>query len=249
MKIDKQTHPEARRLVICFAGWSVSPELFRRMKTEGAQEETDLWICYDYRDLSFPEDLSKYETVRIVAWSLGVWVAEQVFHRKPDIFRRLVKSAIAVNGTGRPVDDLCGIPETLFEGTLQHLTAEGIRRFTRRMCGNRAILTDYLQIPSRPLDEISEELLFLYREIKEASAQKAKDKKIDSMESPQGMAEQADDRLNPFPWTQAIVSVDDRIFPPENLRRYWHGRCPLQEIDAPHYPFYRWKQWNELWKQ
>lgn len=225
MKIEKQTHPGARQLLICFAGWSVSPELFRPIKTEGEKEETDLWICYDYRDLSFPEEPATYETVRIVAWSLGVWVAEQVFRQKPDVFGRGVKSAIALNGTGRPIDDLYGIPEALFEGTLQHLTTEGIRRFTRRMCGNRAILADYLQVPSRPLDEISEELHFLYKEIKRTS------------------------EASSFPWTGAILSADDRIFPPDNLRRYWEGRCAWREIEAPHYPFYRWKQWNELWKQ
>lgn len=244
MKIKKQTYSRARQLLICFTGWSASPELFCLINPEGEKEETDLWICYDYRDLSFPEDLhtinpDKYETVRIVAWSLGVWVAEQVLALQPAVFWSFVKSAVAINGTGRPIDDLYGIPEAVFEGTLQHLTPDGVQRFVRRMCGNRTVLTTYLATPLRPLDEISEELLFLYREIKCASEKKTavKTKAKDS------------DLPVPFPWTGAILSADDRIFPIENLRRYWRQRCPVREIEAPHYPFYRWKQWNEIWKQ
>ena len=50
-------------------------------------------------------------------------------------------------------------------------------------------------------------------------------------------------------WTQALISSKDRIFPTENLRAFWQGRCPITEIEAPHYPFYLWKQWDEIWKQ
>lgn len=270
MKIQKQIHPGARQLLICFAGWSASPELFCGMKMQRDKEKTDLWICYDYRDLGFPEDIcipenvcfpensekinpNTYEAIHIVAWSLGVWVAEQVVAQQPEIFRSLIKNAVAINGTGRPIDDLYGIPEAIFEGTLQHLTPEGIHRFVRRLCGNPTVLREYVQTPPRPLDEIREELLFLHREIKRRSAEKTKESTKDKTDQPRESQaegkEKASDPPAALPWTEAIVSSDDRIFPPDNLRRYWRERCPIQEIEAPHYPFYRWKQWNELWKQ
>ncbi|MDR2937119.1 MAG: DUF452 family protein, partial [Rikenellaceae bacterium] len=47
-------------------------------------------------------------------------------------------------------------------------------------------------------------------------------------------------------WNRAIVSTQDAIFPPENLRNYWTGRCPVHEIEAPHYPFHLFKRWEEL---
>ena len=55
----------------------------------------------------------------------------------------------------------------------------------------------------------------------------------------------ADDTTS-IQWTRAIISSDDHIFPAANQCNYWNGRCPVTEIIAPHYPFYLWKQWNEL---
>ena len=59
--------------------------------------------------------------------------------------------------------------------------------------------------------------------------------------------ESADPRISTF-WDQAILSTEDKIFPATNLRNYWQGRCPIQEIKAPHLPFYHYQSWNELWK-
>ena len=75
------------------------------------------------------EALSGYRKIRLVAWSLGVWAASVVFGKKPVSFTE----AIAVNGTPCPVHDRWGIPETIFRGTLDNVTEEGMRRFNRRM--------------------------------------------------------------------------------------------------------------------
>lgn len=40
----------------------------------------------------------------------------------------------------------------------------------------------------------------------------------------------------PFRWDYAIISADDRIFPPENQRRAWLGRSEIIEIEGPHLP-------------
>ena len=102
-----------------------------------------------------------------------------------------------------------------------------MRRFNRRMCGKRDLLQAYEQIQPRPLADIREELECLYTEIKKASP--------------------ASPLFNG--WTQALISSEDRIFPAANLHAFWQDRCPVTEIEAPHYPFYLWKQWNEIWKQ
>lgn len=215
MKIFKQTNSNNSKLLLFFSGWSASPELFARLETG---TDTDLWICYDYRNLSFTEDLSAYREIRLIAWSLGVWVASSLFEKKAIPFI----SATAVNGTPCPIHDESGIPEITFQGTLQNLTEEGMRRFNRRMCGNREILRQYEQCPARPISEIQEELQALYQHIKE-----------------QGF-------LTPTFWTEAVLSKADRIFPAENLQGYWKGHIPVTEIEAPHYPFYLWNQWNEI---
>ena len=72
MKIQKQTDIRNRRLLLFFTGWSATPELFVRLK---AEEGTDIMICYDYRVLTFEEDLTRYEEIDLIAWSMGIRMA------------------------------------------------------------------------------------------------------------------------------------------------------------------------------
>lgn len=220
MKIQKQTDIRNRRLLLFFAGWSATPELFIRLK---AEEGTDIMICYDYRVLTFEEDLTRYEEIDLIAWSMGIRMAELTLAGKYTF-----TSATAVNGTSCPIHDTYGIPEKIFQGTLDNLTTEGLKRFNRRMCGTRDILAQYEAFPPRPLEEIKEELQFIYNSCKEHS-------EINSQSTPSSI-----------PWTRAVISSDDHIFPAANQHNYWDERCPVIEITAPHYPFYLWKQWNEL---
>lgn len=218
MKIDKQVDRGQGKLLLFFSGWSASPELFRTLELE---PDTDLWVCYDYRDLRFDENLSAYKEIRLVAWSLGVWVASALFRGKGTAFTE----TIAINGTDTPVHDSSGIPTAVFEGTLANVTEEGMHRFNRRMCGGREVLQAYEQVAARPLDEVREELQQLYSRIKEEAAKPVADR---------------------F-WSRAIIASEDRIFPAGNLRNYWQGRCPVMELEAPHYLFHKWKLWNEIW--
>ena len=221
MNIHKQIKAGNSKLLLVFSGWAASPEVFRHLETE---PDTDLWICHDYRGMEFEEEaLSCYREIRLIAWSLGVWVASVVFGKRQISFTE----AVAVNGTPCPVHDRWGIPETIFRGTLDNITGEGMHRFNRRMCGKRDLLQAYEQTPPRPPADIREELEHLYTEIKTASSA-----------SPLFKG-----------WTHAFISSGDRIFPAANLHAFWQDRCPVTEIEAPHYPFYLWKQWNEIWKQ
>lgn len=221
MKIFKQTERKKDRLLLVFSGWSASPELFHHLKIV---EEREVWICYDYRDLNFPEDISRFEDIQIIAWSFGVWITEKTL---PVFSSPVVTTAVAINGTPFPIHDLLGIPEAVFKGTLENLSEDGIRKFNRRMCGNKEILQYYETIRRRPVEEIKKELYHL-----------------DAFYTHTAPVEAG----SSF-WTQAIISTADRIFPVGNLKRYWESRCPVRYIEAPHYPFYKWKQWEEIWKE
>lgn len=216
-KIIDQQHPD---LLLVFAGWSASADLFKKI---AIPENTDLWICSDYRTLDFAGDLKTYETIRVIGWSLGVWVAAKLFASsciKPT-------SAIAINGTSCPIHDRFGIPEAIFQGTLEQLIPNGMTRFNRRMCGSRELTKRYESLTNqRPVEILYDELLSLYKAI--------------------STEPDLSDALN---WDKAIVGTDDRIFPADNLQNYWNGRCTIQTIEAPHYPFSQWTNWNELWKQ
>ncbi len=197
MKIEKQLNSSHPRLLLFFAGWSASPESFTGLKAENG---TDIMLCYDYRDMTFHEDLSSYKEIHLIAWSMGVRMAELALAGK-----YALTTATAINGTPRPIDDNFGIPENIF----------------------RDILAQHEKFPARPLEEVKDELQHIY-----------------NLCNGQSMTN-ADDTTS-IQWTRAIISSDDHIFPAANQRNYWNGRCPVTEITAPHYPFYLWKQWNEL---
>lgn len=184
------------------------------------ETDMDYWVAYDYRGgFELDESIFFYKEVTVIAWSLGVFVATfSLIGHRLPIVR-----AIAVNGTLFPVDNRWGIPCNVFWGTLKNLNAEAMRRFNRRMCGNQLVLQHYSQLPAYPLDEIREELKSLSTVVT------------------------TDCSCSPF-WTEAIISTEDCIFPPQNMRTYWEGRCAIREIKAPHYPFYLWERWSELWK-
>lgn len=221
MKIYKKTNPLSTSLLLFFAGWSARPELFAGLEED---EGMDVMIVYDYRDTVFVEDLSKYSHIRLIAWSMGVRMAEITLGGKYQF-----AEAIAINGTGRPVDDSYGIPIAIFRGTLEGLSPEGLQRFNRRMCGSRDILERYAAIPSRPLEELKEELQYIYGL---------------SLPNPDAPTTQTQGSIS---WTRAIISTDDRIFPATAQRNYWQEHCPnVDEIVSPHYPFFLWKRWNEL---
>lgn len=208
-------------MILFFTGWSSSPGSFRQLEIP---DDTDLWVCFDYRDLTFKEDLTSYRHVHLVAWSLGVWVADHLFSGKQSF-----ETATAINGTPDPIHDQHGIPRVIFEGTLAHITEEGMSRFNRRMCGDRETLAAYSRIPIRPLDLLREELRYLYDGIER--------ERVIPIER----------TVSPL-WSRVLICTGDKIFPADNLRRYWQGKASVKELTAAHFPFYHIKSWDELWK-
>lgn len=139
-------------LLVYFAGWGTPPSVIAHL---GLPDGYDVLICYDYRDLELAFDFAPYRNIRVVAWSLGVWVAERVL----DGYSLL--SATAINGTANPCDAQYGIPPAIFTATLAGLTPHSRQKFERRMCGKG--LSGYQQRQDqRRFDELHAELTALF---------------------------------------------------------------------------------------
>lgn len=203
------------RLTIFFAGWGMDFRPF----ADYHPVESDLLVCYDYRTLDFDYSLpGAYEEVCLVAWSMGVWAASQVFAG-----REYNMTGIAVNGTNYPVDDNRGIPEKIFEGTLNGLTDAGLQKFYRRMCGSAESLKGFMErAPRRTVDELKEEL--------------------------QKIGEQS--RLLPFAsfkWDKAVIGLQDRIFTAGNQLRAFTDPTVVIEKEAAHYSETLLRETVEQW--
>ncbi|NEN75714.1 DUF452 family protein [Pelistega sp. NLN82] len=212
--IQRHTIPSSH-LIVYFSGWATPPELVSHLSIP---LDYDVLLCSDYRDLTLNIDFSVYQSIHVVAWSMGVWVAEQVISSFP------LASATAVNGTSFPCHDTLGIPHAVFEGTLTQLTPISRRKFERRMC--ESLFQYYNQFPAIPFEQTKQELQHLY----------------DLLQIPK------DKSVSNFPWTRAVIGLQDRIFPVDHLRTYWSQKAvPIVEINAPHYLFPYFTQWKELW--
>lgn len=216
------TNNQATKLIVYFAGWGTPAEIVGEL---ALSKEYDLLVCYDYQDLILEFDFKPYQQIHLVAWSLGIWVAERVVSKllsAPLLDTKLV-SATAINGTGLPINDQQGIPVELFKATLAGLTPASRKKFERRMCNTLDDLHQYQQYPSRDFTAVTTELAFLFEQIR-------KDQRTDLLQ-----------------WKKAIIGTSDRIFSPQNQANYWQDRCKITYVESGHYLFNQYQQWEQLW--
>lgn len=197
------------------SGWGMGPEPFQSCTTD----DCDLFLCYDYRELSMPDMqvFSGYARVDLVAWSMGVWVAAHLFREQKTLFSRTT----AVGGTLYPIDRLKGIPQTAFAATLETLNEEVLTDFYRSMfdIGDQA---DYFvrHAPARDVTSVQEELLHLKEKIVSAGDEKDI-------------------------FSRKLVTLRDRIFPGRNQIKAW-GKRNSTVMRWPHFPFYLPEFWSML---
>ena len=220
----------ARQLIIYFCGWGMTPATVSHLTLP---DQCDLLALYDYRDLEQSDDLANlpwdsYEAVTIVAWSLGVWAAEQVVPHWSILPTK--QRLIAVAGSPYPMHNQWGIPNQIFIGTLEGLTDENRQRFNRRMCGGKRYKQLYDILSERPTTELRDELQAVY----------------DSLATPEASESTPHTRLA---WDLAIIGERDQIFPAKNLSTLWKTvNVPTLLLpDGYHYLFDLWQSWSELW--
>lgn len=194
-------------LTVFFAGWGMDKTPFQAYCFK-----QDVLLCYDYSDLNFDTSLlAGYERLRVVAWSMGVWVAAWMMLQHPEW---PVRKRVAVNGTLFPVDALRGIPPAVFSGTLSGLSASTLVKFRRRMCGTASAYADFEKLaPRRELESLRDELYQLEGFYRAASK-------------------------NGFGlWDEVYVGTSDLIFPTANQMRAWSEGLVvhLRSFEGAHY--------------
>ncbi len=201
--IHKENHPH---LTLFFAGWGMDEHPFQ----DYSPRESDLLICYDYRSLHFDFSvLEGYHSIRLIAWSFGVWAAAHALQHAPAL---PIAESIAVNGTLTPVHNTQGIPQAIFRGTLDGLNENTLHKFRRRICGGSEALKAFLKrSPQREVEELKEELRRMGEHV-------------------------ATLPVPAFEWRKAVIGKEDMIFPTANQRNAWLPTSTAwTEADIPHY--------------
>ena len=211
-------------VVVVVLGWACDWRGVEHLSFRGC----DVLCTYDYRTLNYDDAVEmralvgSYPHRYLLAWSFGVWVAEQLFGAEGVTSTDKSKTvgtetchalaferAVALNGTPRPVDARFGIEPRRLAVTLRGLQAGGMEAFDRRTYG-------------RWFDALREVL------------------------SPRGVAANVEEltclsesALVPYEpslrWDRGVVGRDDVIFPLRNMVAYWGDRAEI--VSLPHYPF------------
>ena len=207
MKLEYLSHKNSPRLLLVFSGWASDASFFTGALPPAGY---DFAVAADYRTPASAAQtacIAGYSEVCVVAWSFGVPAANRFMLDNPHIRFTL---RVAVNGTLAPVDNLLGIPEEIFHGTLDRLDTRNLSKFIRREAGSATAAGSLPPADSFDIDSLKDEL-------KAIAA-------LPHSESPSTL------------WDRVIISSRDAIIPPDNQRRFWSAHPDVQEIDAPHLP-------------
>lgn len=232
MKTEWLRKEGSEKLLIFFNGWGmdgrIAAHLVNKSLEEGGNEACneafteDVLVCYDYRTLEpgegFMAEVSRYPHITVVAWSFGVWAAQQV--KLPPVAR-----ALALNGTLYPVHDTLGISSVVFQATLASYSEESRNRFNRRMCGSSEAFACFSTMsPSRDTSEQKEELEALNTHFQSRSLPSTPD----------------------WHYSHAVIGGRDLVFPAEQQYAAWRGVPQTIIGDMAHFPFFHFTTLQEL---
>ena len=214
---------DTEELLILFNGWGMDRRIGDHLLKESRCEEftQDLLLCYDYSSVELDsevlEEMRHYRRISLIAWSFGVWVAQQT--SLPP-----VTGAIAINGTLFPVDAEKGIRPDIFEATLSTWSDENLQRFYRRMCSNSQTLALFsCMSPERPASDQQQELAQLKSLFLHHSATKSA-----------------------WSYDHAIIGGRDLVFPAQQQFAAWKGVPATIISDMPHFPFFHFRNLQEV---
>lgn len=215
-------HTDKRTVLIYFNGWGMDGAIPRALcGADKTADSCDILHCWNYRDTKLAEEthqqLAAYEQRILIAWSLGVWAATQAELEDIDI-------AVAINGTGNPIDSSRGIAPDLFQATLDGYTDAARKRFTRRMCAGSSNLKAFeAMAPQRSSNDQKTELAALQIQIQ-----------APALKTPS------------WCYDHALIGGRDMIFSPTAQQNSWSGTAQTHIATMPHVPFFTYTDWQEI---
>lgn len=261
------------KLILVFAGWGVDEKVFSHLTTQNYDviilfnyTEFKLKECSQlhctvgvlHQHCPVYRIFDQYKEINIIAWGVGVWAATVQFgnylnHLEPvSKFKTLrllrkIKKTVAINGTLCPISNIWGIQQDVFDNMIVNLetdvknkctceTSNHLHQFNLKTCGQQTVYEQYKTIaPQRGLEDILNELKSI------------RDHFVFN---------------NTIFWSKTIIANQDIIIPAKNQIRFWSEYklgvdwpnkrnfnlhdFSIEYIDAPHYPFFQWKKWDEI---
>ena len=211
-----QCFKKHKNLVLFFSGFAGDKSHFIPF----LQGDFDFVIFYDYRDFDFfnMDFLNNYEKITLVAFSMGVFVANKIINTLK--LQDKITKKIAINGTEYGIHNDFGIPLKLFLLTARNFDLE---RFKLALFGevykdfknsqnSTSLLKDFYFLDE---SKLKDELNFFCKNTQE----------------PQSF----------LCWDRVFISKNDYVFLAKNQVNFWQNKGNAKEIckiDLPHFPFF-----------
>lgn len=200
-----------RGIIIFMLGWASHHSLIENHIPKGY----DAVCIYDYRDIADYIEGNNYflqdNDIRPENYAESYLFAWSFGVWASEIFFSDTEfdKAVAINGTPFPVHDSYGIPPRIMDITISGLSNKGLELFDRKTYGEHCGEYTEKHYPGTAGDYTAElEILNEYARMPYNPAIK---------------------------WDKAIISINDKIFPVENMKCYWNGLAEL--LPLYHFPF------------
>lgn len=171
---------------------------------------SDAVLLWDYSNLDLDVDLSQWDSFTVKAWSMGVWAADAFAAAHPDLH---ITHRTAFCGTPRPADPSLGIGAEAIRLTIDNWCDANRGKFARKIAGTSSLAPTVASLmQGRAIVSQADELTHI----------------LEAQNEPP----------TPAVWDVAVIGLRDRIFPPDNQRRWWAQHAhTIEERNTPHWPF------------
>ena len=214
MKVTTINKKGNKSLILFFNGWGMDERAISHIPSN----DFDILMLNEYHDFTFDSSfVITYENIYIIAWSLGVWVANNWLQTCG-----IKAQTIAINGTYRPIDNKCGIDPQTFQKTIDNWNETSRTKFQLRMFKERNLFANNMnKLPIRTIGEQKQELAILQKNI-------------------------LDSNISDVKWDKVFVGSDDSIFTAENQTHFWNQKAHIINKTMPHYPFLELSNWEKI---
>ena len=205
-------------LIIFFCGFYTDANCF----VEFDNGKSDILFVYDYSNMTenplLEFDFYTYTNIRAIAYSYGVWALNYCYNEGSLPY---INSSCALCGTFCPVDNTYGVNEKIHELMEKSLSEQTIEKFEEKMVLGANSPIEFKK-PNRTIDNLHKELEAIRIISKRYWFQKN------------------------FQFSKVVLTKKDKIFPYSSQENFWAKHKNIVELDCGHFPFFEFKDFDEI---
>lgn len=181
-------------------------------------KKSDILFIYDYSDLNFDE-IAYFDFTPYVEINLIAYSYGVFAANLAADFLPEINNSVAISGTIFPIDENYGIKPKIYDLMLNSFNLDVIQNFKNKMEMNSGgiIQNSKREIENLKLELINIKNYVLNNKIKEN-----------------------------FEFCKVIITKKDRIIPYLAQKNFWEGHRNVYELDLGHFPFFNFKDFDEI---